>query len=164
MDMSSALALLDGLNSNGKRLLEALSDNSTASTYHGQSSRTSPNAVPSARMFTQDEPCEVLPTPLRDYLTKIYFLHVHPLCPIVDEFDWYEYYDNLKDEDELKMHDNLILFQAMMFAALAVSLIPLADGNEHSVNGSNNSTSPKHYLLGPTIQLFMMRKKRNLKR
>ena len=61
------------------------------------------------------------PRGLRNRLVRLYFRHVHPLCPIVDEFAFAESYSNTNDGEELGENINLLLFQSMMFAAAAVS-------------------------------------------
>jgi hypothetical protein len=61
------------------------------------------------------------PIGLRNRLVRLYFRHVHPLCPIVDEFAFAESYSNTNDGEELGDNINLLLFQSMMFAAAAVS-------------------------------------------
>jgi hypothetical protein len=52
----------------------------------------------------------------------LYFYHVHALCPAVDEFNFTRLYSRYRDEAELINHIELPLFQAMMFAAFAVSI------------------------------------------
>lgn len=61
---------------------------------------------------------------IRDELVTVFFQNVHPLCPIIDEQNFYHHYfafgvDNFMDKFPS------ILFNSMMFAALAVSLLSL---------------------------------------
>jgi hypothetical protein len=122
MDMTSALTLLHEFNYNGKRPNTSIFDNGITPAYRPRSTRSLSVAAPEARTMTLDEASSIVSKPLRDELVKTYFVHVHPLCPIVDEFDWFEFYDDIED-DELKKHPNLLLFQVMMFAASAVCTI-----------------------------------------
>ena len=59
------------------------------------------------------------PAPLRDELIAIYFRNVHPLCPIIDEHAFWASYSTLGEA----FFDSfpLIMFNAMIFAAFAVS-------------------------------------------
>jgi hypothetical protein len=52
---------------------------------------------------------------------RLYFRHVHPLCPIIDEFAFAESYSQTDPTQELPSEINLLLFQSMMFAASTVS-------------------------------------------
>lgn len=119
--MTSALSLLKELNDNGKRGLDSSFYSNNMPAYHPRSTGSIAATAPASQIMSIAEASEILPNPLRDELMKTYFLHVHPLCPIVDEFAWFEYYDNLVSEEELRKHNNLLMFQAIMFAALAVS-------------------------------------------
>jgi hypothetical protein len=57
---------------------------------------------------------------LREELVAIYFEQVHPLCPIIDEQNFWWHYFVLTEEDFFDMFP-AILFNAMMFAAFGVS-------------------------------------------
>ncbi|KAH7113332.1 hypothetical protein B0J11DRAFT_541912 [Dendryphion nanum] len=54
---------------------------------------------------------------LRDKLVDLYFQHVHPLCPVVDEYSFRQLYRPSR-HDELFTHFSNALLQAMMFAAI----------------------------------------------
>lgn len=66
------------------------------------------------------------PKPLRDTLISLYFKHVHSLCPIFDEVDFYTCY--YPDNDDMAFSNvvSLLEFQAMMFAASLVRVILFA--------------------------------------
>lgn len=75
--------------------------------------------VPSALMSKSAYP--LLNARLRDELVVVYFLNVHPLCPIIDEQNFWLYYAVYTEEDFFSMFPAM-LFNAMMFAAFAVSI------------------------------------------
>lgn len=67
-------------------------------------------------------------TPIRyisNELVTLYFQHVHPFCPVVDEFNFMNLYKTFREEDGVLRYVELILFQAMMFTAFAVSRIAM---------------------------------------
>ncbi|KAI9811866.1 MAG: hypothetical protein M1827_005217 [Pycnora praestabilis] len=57
--------------------------------------------------------------PLRDELVRLYFKDVHPFCPVVDEFDFYQTYEQYDVEGESVFFSRfkLIVFQAMLFCS-----------------------------------------------
>ncbi|CZR68755.1 uncharacterized protein PAC_18654 [Phialocephala subalpina] len=55
---------------------------------------------------------------LRDELVMIYFRNVHPLCPIIDEQQFYHHYFAFNKDGFLDMFPS-ILFNSMIFAAFA---------------------------------------------
>lgn len=59
--------------------------------------------------------------PLRDELVRLYFRAVHPVFPVINEIDFCRSYFPSEGR-ELPEDIPLILFQAMVFAAFAVSL------------------------------------------
>lgn len=61
---------------------------------------------------------------IRDDLVMLYFVHVHPVCPVVDEYTFTTLYRLARSDAELLTYVELPLLQAMMFTALAVSLLP----------------------------------------
>lgn len=79
------------------------------------------NSFPKISTEELDAAYKLPPRGLRNRLVRLYFRHVHPLCPIVDEFAFAESYSNTNDGEELGDNINLLLFQSMMFAAAAVS-------------------------------------------
>ena len=62
----------------------------------------------------------VLESRLRDELVALYFDHVHPLCPIIDEQNFWWHFIALR-EDEFSEMFPAIMFNAMLFAAFGVS-------------------------------------------
>jgi hypothetical protein len=60
---------------------------------------------------------------IKDDLVLLYFRHIHAIFPIIDEYSFIQEYNASKDENELVQHIDLILIQAVMFAAFAVRLI-----------------------------------------
>ena len=59
---------------------------------------------------------------IRHDLIKLYFIHVHPVCPVVDEYNFTTLYRLAKNDKELLDYIELPLLQAMLFTGLAVSL------------------------------------------
>lgn len=67
--------------------------------------------------FMQLNGCfELPPMPILNELVRMYFLHTHPLVPLLDEGD---FWDSFSCSNGEKIP--LLLFQAMVFAACAVS-------------------------------------------
>lgn len=64
--------------------------------------------------------------PLLDNFVEQYFLHVHPLLPIVNEGDFWEMYSEVEAPYPPDSRMPLLLFQAMLFSSCAVSLSRLA--------------------------------------
>lgn len=63
------------------------------------------------------------PKPLRDELVYLYFKHVHPLCPIFDEFEFHAKYYLGGEELSFLQCISLLEFQAMMFCASLVGFL-----------------------------------------
>lgn len=61
-----------------------------------------------------------------DEYVKQYFLHVHPIMPLVNEGSFWEIYGSTPVEDSRSEKVSLLVFQAMLFAACAVSRISQA--------------------------------------
>lgn len=61
--------------------------------------------------------------PLRDTLICLYFKHVHPLCPIFDEVEFYTSYYLDDDDTGFLKSVSLLELQAMMFAASLVRTV-----------------------------------------
>lgn len=55
-----------------------------------------------------------------DQIVRQYFLHVHPLLPILNEGDFWEMYYNKRSGESMSM--SLLVFQAMMFVSCNVSV------------------------------------------
>lgn len=71
---------------------------------------------------TIDSLIDACMTPLariRDDLIRLYFVHVHPVCPVVDEYTFSIVYNLAKNDEELLTYVELPLLQAMLFTALA---------------------------------------------
>jgi hypothetical protein len=62
----------------------------------------------------------LLESRLRDELVALYVDHVHPLCPIIDEQNFWWHFITLR-EDEFSEMFPAIMFNAMLFAAFGVS-------------------------------------------
>ena len=117
--MSSALTLVAKLKERNKRTSNSAFDRDPPDDQLAKRSRS--DAV--APVYIPEELARALPPrPLRDELVALYFRHIHPLCPVVDEYEFTElYYSNLNEKEPIKRAD-LPLFQAMMFAASLVRL------------------------------------------
>ncbi|KIX06613.1 uncharacterized protein Z518_04589 [Rhinocladiella mackenziei CBS 650.93] len=74
---------------------------------------------PSDRRPSIQEAEEQLPKDVRDDLVVLYFRNVHPLCPVIDEYEFASWYSNCTSDEELFGHCEIVLFQAMMFMAFA---------------------------------------------
>jgi hypothetical protein len=71
--------------------------------------------------ISMEDACRIPDKPLRDELVRLYFVHFHPFCPVVNEIDFMDLYDNADDDEQLRKKIDLTLFQAMMFVAFGVS-------------------------------------------
>ena len=76
--------------------------------------------APPVNVDSLREACMAPLRKIRDDLVKLYFIHVHPVCPVVDEYVFASAYKAAKTEEELLRYIELPLLQAMMFTALAV--------------------------------------------
>jgi hypothetical protein len=81
-------------------------------------------ASPVSERMSVEEASVLPPKVLRDELVLLYFRHIHLLCPFIDEYKFSELYYMAETDEELLEHVDLCLFQAMMFAAFTVSLLP----------------------------------------
>ena len=109
LDMSSAIALSKTLKEKGKRSHETA--------FEGDDS-----PVHISRHLSIDEACQPPEKSLRDELVKLYFIHFHPFCPIIDEVEFMEIYRDIEDDEEqFKQRVSVPLFQAMMNVAFGVS-------------------------------------------
>jgi hypothetical protein len=68
-----------------------------------------------------DKACQLPEKDLRDELVKLYFTHFHPLCPVIDEVEFMETYNDVEDDEQFPRRISLTLFQAMMNVAFGVS-------------------------------------------
>jgi hypothetical protein len=105
--MSTAIALSQTLK-NGKRSHEIAFGDDDRSQH-----------IP--RHISIDEACQIPEKNLRDELVKLYFIHFHPFCPVIDEIEFMEIYNDIEDDEELQKRVPLPLFQAMMNVAFGVS-------------------------------------------
>jgi hypothetical protein len=78
-------------------------------------------AVNAPRFMSVAEACQLPEKKLRDELVKLYFEHFHQFCPVVDEFDFMETYNEITDDEEFPTRIDMTLFQAMMHVAFGVS-------------------------------------------
>jgi hypothetical protein len=62
----------------------------------------------------------VLEPQLREELVGLYFDHVHPLCPVIDEQNFWWHFIALSKDEFFEMFP-AIMFNAMLFAAFGVS-------------------------------------------
>ena len=75
--------------------------------------------------YLESKGCLHLPSrPYLDLFIRHYFLHVHPCMPVLDEGQFWDMYSNMCDNREGTDKISLLLFQAMLFAATAVSILP----------------------------------------
>ncbi len=106
--MSSAIALSQKLKKNGKRTHETAFEDEEISTHV-------------SRHISIAEASQLPEKKLRDELVKLYFIHFHPHCPVVDEVEFMEIYNEFKDDEGFKKRFPLTLFQTMMNVAFGVS-------------------------------------------
>jgi hypothetical protein len=73
--------------------------------------------------FLEAQGCFRLPTrPILDEFVQEYFLHVHPILPIINEKTFWKMYDD-HDSNQFGLRPiSLLVFHAMLFAASSVSL------------------------------------------
>ncbi|KAF5646979.1 cutinase transcription factor 1 beta [Fusarium tjaetaba] len=70
--------------------------------------------------YLESQGCLHVPTrPVLDDFVEQYFLHVHPMAPIIDEGNFWDMYaQNLTDKGEIRLDTvSLVLFQAMLFSS-----------------------------------------------
>lgn len=80
------------------------------------------NLLPQDASYLELQGCLRIPkkTILDEYV-KQYFLHVHPIMPLINEGGFWEVYGSTPVEGPRSEKISLLMFQAMMFAACAVS-------------------------------------------
>lgn len=90
------------------------------------------NCMPQDVDFMEAEGCFHLPTrPILDQIVRQYFLHVHPLLPLLNEGDFWEMYyyshSHRRTEGEEQPPPppklSLLVFQAIIFVACNVSTL-----------------------------------------
>ena len=89
---------------------------------HAQSSREFFNFESDSHIFLAEE-CLWPTRDVRDDLVSLYFHYVHPIFPIIDEYSFRAEYHEFKDDEHGFLQKiDLMLLQAVFFAAFAVSL------------------------------------------
>jgi hypothetical protein len=106
--MSTAIALSQTLKKNGKRSHEVAFGDDESSVHLSQH-------------FSVDKAYQLPEKNLRDELVKLYFIHFHPFCPIIDEVEFMDIYNDVKDDEQFQRRVSLPLFNAMMNVAFGVS-------------------------------------------
>lgn len=84
------------------------------------------NIKDSAITALESQGCLSVPMkPILDDLLKHYFLHIHPMLPLLNEAEFWESYDTKSAEGDLdeKPRFSLLLLQAMLFASCTVRTI-----------------------------------------
>ncbi|KFZ22568.1 hypothetical protein V502_02878 [Pseudogymnoascus sp. VKM F-4520 (FW-2644)] len=122
IDMTSALNLLRDLEDAGE---PGSQEGNTE--FNNKSNEKADSILPqilatrttAPTLMTFQQACQIPEQTMRDHLVTAYFKHVHPLCPVVDEFDFYVMYENaLTFATRVQEPEILPLFQAIMFAAM----------------------------------------------
>ncbi|KAF2093873.1 hypothetical protein NA57DRAFT_80874 [Rhizodiscina lignyota] len=109
--MTTALSVFQGVNAEDIEFITAPSGKQTRPFIEPLTFAPEPEAVESAKDLPEKS--------LRDELVAIYFRHVHPLLPVIDEYEFVRIYKSCSNEDELSQQFDIMLFQAMMFMAFA---------------------------------------------
>lgn len=79
------------------------------------------NVLPQDVSYLEMQGCFRVPTkPTLDEFVKQYFLHIHPILPVINEGDFWDLYGPSPAEGSHHTKLSLLLFQAMLFAACAV--------------------------------------------
>ena len=82
---------------------------------------------PSDVRYLESKGCLHVPSgPHLDQFIRHYFLHVHPCTPLIDEGRFWDMYSNTQDNKE-NGRISLLLFQAMLFAAVTVGILSLSN-------------------------------------
>ena len=63
-----------------------------------------------------------------DEFMRRYFLHVHPCMPVLDEREFWKTYSSWQDDEKGPNGISMLVFQAMLFAASAVSIFKSLKG------------------------------------
>jgi hypothetical protein len=147
LDMSSAIALSQKLINNGKRTYTSAFGHDDDHAYRPYESAFAPEDNVSyypRQYMSMEDACSIPPKPLRDELVRLYFVHFHPFCPVVNELDFMDIYDSIEDDELFKKSVDLTLFQAMMFVAIGVSS---GSPRSSTKSGSHSNTSLQHLPL-----------------
>lgn len=81
-------------------------------------------STPLATCMRNHSSYPVLEPQLRDELVVLYFDHVHPLCPVIDEQNFWWHFIALSEDEFFELFP-AIMFNAMLFAAFGVSPGPI---------------------------------------
>lgn len=88
-----------------------------------------PSILPQDLQFLESQCCIHVPTrPIMDELMRQYFLHLHPMLPIINEASFWNIYSSDTGEYALDDRIPLIVLQAMLFACCNVSQSSIAFG------------------------------------
>lgn len=99
-------------------------DESFLNAYTNQLGPSEPDILTRVPQTLINELERLLPKALQDEVVVLYFRHVHPLCPVVNEFEFAQTYRQYERKEDLFLKIDVMLFTAMMFVAFAVSLRP----------------------------------------
>ena len=95
-----------------------------SSTRERYDSYDSSNSPPLQIAPAEEGKVELPEKPFRDQLVHLYFVHVHPLCPVFDEHEFCEAFDASEDGLSVLQRQviTLLEFQAILFAGSLVSI------------------------------------------
>lgn len=80
------------------------------------------NIMPQDVSYLEMQGCFRVPTkPILDEFVKQFFLHVHPIIPLLNEGDFWEFYNSPSTVGPGSETVSLLVLQAMMFSACRVS-------------------------------------------
>lgn len=99
-----------------------LLDPSAAIERGREDSFDSNESVTTANTEARERGPRLPPKLFRDQLINLYFVHVHPLCPIFDEYELCQAYEDSEDGMSILQKVTLLEFQAMLFAGALVSI------------------------------------------
>jgi hypothetical protein len=72
--------------------------------------------------FLETQGCFRVPTrPILDEFIREYFLHIHPILPIINEETFWEIYEDYDSNLRGVSRISLLVFHAMLFASSSVS-------------------------------------------
>lgn len=89
-------------------------------TFERQPSYDSNESVVNNSLIPEDRALNIPEKAFRDQLVVLYFNHVHPLCPIFDEHEFYTVYSESEDGLSSLQCITLLEFQAILFAGSLV--------------------------------------------
>lgn len=119
--MTSALALLSSETDNEVRTKDNANLETSAFPFNQDTISQNPWGPQQDIIDSLTKACMSPLSQIRDDLIKLYFIHVHPVCPVVDEYNFTILYRHARSDEELLTYIELPLLQAMLFTALAVS-------------------------------------------